>query len=88
MEAIRAAPRAHETWRKHRLRQEAWKERNRERYLNQKRLCACRPAYLALRRERYRVRSSIERLGLSAITNTNIYDNTTTNENSDRTEHA
>ena len=73
-------------WQKHRLRQEAWKERNRERYLNQKRLCACRPAYLALRRERYRVRSSIERLSLSAIAN-NVYDNTTKDEISDRSEH-
>ena len=76
-----------EKWQKHRLRQEAWKERNRERYLQQKRMCACHPAYLALRRERYRVRSSLERAGLSTITNTNIYDNTTTDESSDRSEH-
>ena len=76
-----------EKWRKHRMRQEGWKERNRERYLAQKRVCACRPEYLALRRERYRARSTLERAGLSTITNTNVYDTKTTNESSDRSEH-
>ena len=73
-----------EKWQKHRLRQEAWKERNRERYLQQKRMCACHPAYLALRRERYRARSSLERVSLSTITNNDI---ATTDESSDRSEY-
>ena len=44
-------------WARHRVRQEDWKARNRERYLEQKRRCAAHPDYLALRRSRYKARS-------------------------------
>ena len=59
-----------ERWRKHRICQEAWKERNREYYLFQKRQLACRPEYLEHRRSMYkRSRSTSEEKGLSTIEN-------------------
>ena len=51
-----------ERWRKRRIAVELWKARNREYYLAQKRACAARPEYLALRRERYRLRKMTARL--------------------------
>ena len=50
---------------KHRDAVEKWKENNREYYLMQKRMLAARPEYLAIRRERYRVRKNDENLFLS-----------------------
>ena len=59
-----------ERWRKHRICQEAWKDKNREYYLFQKRQLACRPEYLEHRRAMYkRSRSTSEEKGLSTIEN-------------------
>ena len=48
-------------WVMHRLAQESWKIKNKERYLKQKRECAAHPGYLAQRRATYRVRSNVDK---------------------------
>ena len=50
-----------ERWRKKRRCQEAWKQRHRDAYLEQKRELAHRPEYLAKRRALYAQRQSIPR---------------------------
>ena len=48
-------------WTMHRLAQEAWKIKNKERYLKQKKECAAHPGYLAQRRATYKARSTVEK---------------------------
>ena len=50
-------------WTMHRLAQEAWKIKNEERYLKQKKECAAHPGYLAQRRATYKARSAVEKAG-------------------------
>ena len=50
-------------WTMHRLAQEAWKIKNKERYLKQKKECAAHPGYLAQRRATYKARSTVEKPG-------------------------
>ena len=50
-------------WVIHRLAQEAWKLKNKERYLKQKRECAAHPGYLAQRRATYKARSYVDKFG-------------------------
>ena len=45
----------------HRLAQESWKIKNKERYLKQKRECAAHPGYLAQRRATYKARSYVDK---------------------------
>ena len=54
-----------EPWLKMRAAQERWKAANRERYLEQKRLLARRPAYLARRRALYWQRKNVAAMTLS-----------------------
>ena len=54
-----------ERWLKMRAAQERWKAANRERYLEQKRLLARRPDYLASRRALYWQRKNVAAMTLS-----------------------
>ena len=77
-------------WVKHRGAQERWKTMNRERYLQQKRELASRPAYLAHRRAMYRQRLSVRSVGDQVPLSTwkDEYDVETTDEIGDRSGHT
>ncbi len=59
MEATELGSRPLERWRKKRRCQEAWKQRHRDAYLEQKRELAHRPEYLAKRRALYAQKQSM-----------------------------
>ena len=59
MEATDVGSRPLERWRKKRRCQEAWKQRHRDAYLEQKRELAHRPEYLAKRRALYAQKQSM-----------------------------
>ena len=69
-------------WVIHRLAQEAWKLKNKERYIKTKKECAAHPGYLAQRRATYKERSNVEKFGRETK---KIY--ASENETSNRPEH-
>ena len=84
----------HTKWLKHRVCVEAWKAKNYEYYLSQKRQLAGRPEYLRRRREAYHAKMALVRKkendprskggSEDLSTQENNDDTTTTNESADR----